>query len=251
MMRLFNTRSLRFGTMNDNGCGRFAYQAGLCTKADVASLTKVGQTEESCSGLKDVRSRWSSWKVKSLSVMLLVLLASGVVWALGRNVAPDAVTKATEGYNVYTGKLAYLTDGKYPGNDEAPGIFQWGNKGILVFELPKPVLISEVRLYVGEYAASYIVTFFLGATLGADGQSRDPEGERKGIVENYDYVTHQWVSLKPEAPMLADYVQLETMGGPEMYEVEILVEEGTSIQPSSWGLVKSRFRRFAHQVSKL
>ena len=179
------------------------------------------------------------WSLAS-GLILFVLLASGVVWALGRNIAPDAVTKATEGYNKYTGELAYLTDGKYPGNDEEAGIFQWGNKGILVFELPEPVVILEVRIRVGEYAASYIGTFFLGAKLSADGQSRDPEGERKEEVENYDYVTHQWVSLKPETPVLADYVQLETMGGPEMYEVEILVEDGTSVEPCSWGWIKSR-----------
>jgi hypothetical protein len=172
------------------------------------------------------------------------ILLGGVVWAIGlRNVAPDAVTKATEGYNLYTGELATLTDGKYPGNDESPGIFQWGNKGILVFELPEPMAISEVRVCVGENEAPYIVTFFLGAKLSADGQSQDPEGERKGIVENYEFRTHQWVSLKPESPIVADYVQLEVMNGPEMYEIEIWVEdETTPVRPSSWGLVKSRFK---------
>ncbi|OPX25550.1 MAG: hypothetical protein B1H02_01200 [Candidatus Latescibacteria bacterium 4484_107] len=172
------------------------------------------------------------------------VLLVGVVWAIGlRNVAPDAVTKATEGYNFYTGDLAYLTDGKTPDNDESPGIFQWGNKGLLVFELSEPVAISEVRVCVGDNPAWYIVTFFLGAKLGPDGQSQDPEGEQKGIVENFDFLTHQWVSLKPESPVVADYVQLETMNGPEMYEVEIWVEdETTPVRPSSWGLVKSRFK---------
>jgi hypothetical protein len=46
------------------------------------------------------------------------------------------------------------------------------------------------------------------------------------------------VSLKPESPIVADYVELEVMNGPEMYEVEILIDP---IQPSSWGLVKARF----------
>ena len=167
------------------------------------------------------------------------ILLVGVVWATGlRNVAPDAVTKATEGYNFYTGELATLTDGKHPDNDESPEIFQWGNKGILVFELPEPVSISEVRVRVGENAAPYIATFYLGAKLGAGGQARDPEGERKGILENYEFRTHQWVSLKPESPVMADYIELEVMNGPEMYEVEILIDP---IQPSSWGLVKARF----------
>ena len=172
------------------------------------------------------------------------LLLAGGVWATGlRNVGPDAVTKATEGYNLYTGELATLTDGRHPDNDESPGIFQWGNKGLLVFELPVPVSISEVRVRVGENAAPYIATFYLGAKLGADGQARDPEGERKEIVENYEFGTHQWVSLKPESPIVADYVELDTMNGPEMYEVEIWVEDGTTpVQPSSWGLVKARFK---------
>ena len=184
------------------------------------------------------------WRLRSPILLGIAgLLLAGVVWAAGlRNVAPDAVTKATEGYNFYTGELAYLTDGKHPGNDESPEIFQWGNKGILVFELPEPVSISEVRICVGENAAPYAVTFSLGTKLGADGQSKDPEGERKGTVENYDFATHQWVSLKPESPVVADYVELDTMNGPEMYEVEIWVEdETTPVQPSSWGLVKTQF----------
>ena len=228
--RSLNRRSLRFGIVNDEGC------SGFSPKAD------AGRTGGPGLDPNDSQSRWNAWKVKSLSVVLFVVLAGGAAWALGRNIAPDAVTKATEGYNLYTGELTYLTDGKVPDNDEAPGVFQWGNKGILVFELPEPVAISEVRICVGEHAAPYIVTFFSGAKLGADGQSQDPEGERKGIVENYDYVTHQWVSLKPETPVVADYVELETMNGPEMYEVEILIEDGTTpVQPSSWGLIKTRF----------
>lgn len=228
IMKFLNERSLHCSMVNGDGC------------SDFPPIADPGQTGL---GLNDRRNRWHSWKVKLLSVLLFVLLAVGVAWALGRNIAPDAVTKATEGYNLYTGELAYLTDGRHPDNDEAPGVFQWGNKGIIVFELLEPVAISEVRLYVGDHPASYIGTFFLGAKLGADGQSRDPKGERKGIVENYDFMTHQWVRLKPEVPVYADYVQIETMGGPEMYEVEILVEDGTLVQPSAWGLVKARFRR--------
>ena len=172
------------------------------------------------------------------------ILLVGVVWATGlRNVGPDAVTKATEGYNFYTGELASLTDGRHPDNDESPEVFQWGNKGILVFELQEPLAITEVRVRVGENAAPYIATFYLGAKLGADGQARDPEGERKEIVENYEFRTHQWVSLKPESPIVADYVELDMMNGPEIYEVEIWVEdETTPVRPSSWGLVKSRFK---------
>ncbi len=180
------------------------------------------------------------WRFRSQILLGIAgLLLTGVVWAGGlRNVAPDAVTKATEGYNLYTGELATLTDEKYPDNDESPEIFQWGNKGILVFELAEPLAITEVRVRVGENAAPYIATFYFGAKLGAGGQARDPEGERKEIVENYEFRTHQWVSLKPESPVVADYVELETMNGPEMYEVEILIDP---IQPSSWGLVKARF----------
>ena len=173
--------------------------------------------------------------------LCLILVTIGIVWAPTRNVAPDAVTKATQGSNVYWGELVYLTDGKYPGNDDSPGVFQWGNKGIVVFELPEPVPIVEIRVYVGENPASFIATFFLGTRLAADGLSHDPEGERKGYIENYGFLTHQWVSLKSEVSIVADYVELETIGGPEMYEVEILAEDGTSVQLSSWGFIKSRF----------
>ena len=180
-------------------------------------------------------------KMLWISVIGVILGTAGVVWALTRNVAPDAITKATEGYNTYTGELAYLTDGKFPGNDDAPGIFKWNNKGFIIFELPDAVPVSEVRINIGEKAGPYTVIFFLGAKLSEDGQTRNPEGEDQGYAFNYDYATHQWVSLKPDAPIVADYVQLDTMGSPDIYEVEILAEEGTSIQPASWGWIRSRF----------
>ena len=175
-----------------------------------------------------------------ISVIAITLAAAGAVWALTRNVAPDAVTKATEGYNTYTGELAYLTDGKVPQNDEAPGVFKWANKGFLIFELPYPVSISEVRINVGESSGPYTVTFFLGAKLSADGQTRSPEGVEQGYIANYDYATHQWVSLKPDTPIIADYVQLDTIGSPDIYEMEILAEDNTSVQTTSWGWIRSR-----------
>ena len=176
-----------------------------------------------------------------ISVIGVILGTVGVVWALTRNVAPDAITKATEGYNTYTGELAYLTDGKFPGNDDAPGIFKWDNKGFIIFELAQPVPISEVRINIGESAGPYTITFFLGAKLSEDGQTRNPEGEDQGYVLNYDQTPHQWVSLKPDVPIVADYMQLDTFGSPDIYEVEILAEEGTSVQPASWGWIRSQF----------
>ncbi|MFH1006490.1 MAG: hypothetical protein V1800_03165 [Candidatus Latescibacterota bacterium] len=192
------------------------------------------------------------WRFRSLMVVGIVgVLFAGIVWAIGLlNVAPDAVTKATEGYNLFTGELASLTDGQYPGNDASPGMVQWGNKGFLVFELPEPAVISEVRVCVGGNAAPYEATFFLGAKLGPDGQARVPEGEKVGEGVNYNYTdysvdpTYGWETLKPEIPpVTADYVQLSTESGPEIYEVEIWVEDGTTaVRKSSWGGVKFRFK---------
>ena len=69
-----------------------------------------------------------------------VLLAAAVLSASGSSIAPDAVTRATEG-NSYTGQLDCLTDGLTPDNSDGAAVFAWPTKGNLVFQFdaPRPV----------------------------------------------------------------------------------------------------------------
>ena len=57
---------------------------------------------------KGVLGRIAAWS-------LLVAVGLG---ATGVNIAPDAMTRATQGYNEYEGDTAVLTDGLYPGNGD-------------------------------------------------------------------------------------------------------------------------------------
>ena len=60
---------------------------------------------------------------------LLLVLSAVWLWAAGANIAPDAVTRATQGYNTYAGELAFLTDGLTPDNSDRAGVFAWPTKG--------------------------------------------------------------------------------------------------------------------------
>ena len=87
---------------------------------------------------------------KRMSWGLLALVALGAfAWASERNIAPDALTRATQGYNQYEGELNWLSDGIYPDNNAGASAFVWPNKGNLVFEFAAPYKVFGLRLRVG------------------------------------------------------------------------------------------------------
>ncbi|HID11600.1 MAG TPA: hypothetical protein EYP17_09925 [Candidatus Latescibacteria bacterium] len=174
-------------------------------------------------------------------VVVFSAVAVGLAWATLRNVAPDAVTKATT-YNPYEGDISVLTDGKYPGNDPNPASFRWLSKGILAVELPKPMELKEFRVYVGEEAGGYKVRAYLGGKLNSNGLGRSPEGELKAEVEDASYATDTWMALKFPPRTVADNLEFWTFGAAEFYEVQILAAYEEAVEGSTWGNVKAAFR---------
>ena len=176
---------------------------------------------------------------------MFVLLGTGVVLGGLRNLAPDAVTRATQGYNIYEGDMAYLADGKYPGNSDAPGAFTWLNKGNLVFTFVQHEEIVKLRLFVGEDAGAYQATAYRGARFGEDGQTRTAGATVVARAENFDFVTNDWVELIFPTGTKTDYIELATNQGATFYEIEILGTEGniTRVESYTWGGVKARMKK--------
>ncbi len=173
---------------------------------------------------------------------LACLAGVGVVAANLRNLAPDAITRATEGYNEHEGEIALLTDGRHPDNDGAAGVFVWPNKGNLTFALPRPEQVSSLRIYVGDDAGAYQATAYGGASYGDEGQTVTEGATVSARVTNFDFATNAWVDLAFPAGTTTDYIELSTSQGAQFYEIEIWADGQvvTGVRPQTWGEVKAR-----------
>lgn len=184
----------------------------------------------------------SNQNVAMTLAALALLGVVGVVAGSLRNLAPDAITRATEGYNTHEGETALLTDGRHPGNDGVAQAFIWPNKGNLTLALPRPEEVSKLRIYVGDDAGAYQATAYIGASYGDDGQTVAEGATVSARVTNFDFATNAWVDLPFPAGATTDYIELSTSQGAEFYEIEIWAEGQviTRVRPQTWGEVKVR-----------
>ncbi|MBT4098059.1 MAG: hypothetical protein HOE86_10470 [Gemmatimonadetes bacterium] len=173
----------------------------------------------------------------TISVCLLI---TGATFAIsGRNVAPDAVTRATT-WNSHVGEFSTLSDGQIPSTDSAAPPFIWETKGILVFEWSEPVFLDSMRIYVGDVGNNYQVRAYLGGRLDETGTLREPEGQQTALLNIDDRVVDQWVEVSFAAGTQADNIELWSLGPTVFYEVEILApaSDETSVRPLSWSQIK-------------
>lgn len=171
---------------------------------------------------------------------LLSLLAIPLLRAASRNIAPDAVSRATT-WNRYEGDLATLHDGKVPPQESQP--FAWKTKGVLVFAWPEVLPLEKVRLYVGEQGSNYQVRAFVGGVLDDTGSTRDPEGELTAMVDDHSRAANQWVEIPFPEGTLADNIELWSLGSAIFHEVEIQIRQpDTAVQTLSWGRIKGELR---------
>jgi len=166
----------------------------------------------------------------------IVLVLLSLAFASGQNLAPDAVTRATD-WNEYEGDLSVLSDGKHPENSTDPEVFIWPIKGILIFELEHPVELVQVRIYVGEESGGYILSAYLGGHA-EDSGGRDPEGELIANIENAEYVMNGWTVLGLPPGTVVDNLELSTIGEAHFYEIELLGPEPTGLELTTWGRMK-------------
>ena len=173
---------------------------------------------------------------------LLLALSAVWLWASGVNIAPDAVTRATRGYNTFAGELAFLTDGLTPDNSERAGVFAWPTKGNLIFQFAAPRSVTGLRLRVGADAGSYGAFAYLGAEFGESGQTETTDESLVADAYDFDFQADTWVNLIFSAVTETDYIELMTQSGAEFYEIEILAAapEPTVVRALSWGQIKQR-----------
>ena len=173
---------------------------------------------------------------------LLLVLSAVWLWASGANIAPDAVTRATQGYNTYAGELAFLTDGLTPDNSDRAGVFAWPTKGNLIFQFDTPRSVAGLRLRVGADAGSYGALAYLGAEFGESGQTETTDESLVADAYDFDFQADTWVELIFPAVAETDYIELMTQSGAEFYEIEILAAapEPTVVRALSWGQIKQR-----------
>ena len=177
-----------------------------------------------------------------LWLLALGLCPGGSVWlqASSRNLAPDAVSRATT-WNSYTGELATLQDGIYPPQEATP--FFWQTKGILTFAWQGELPLEKVRIYVGDIGNNFQLRAYRGGHLDDTGTVREPEGERTALLEENSRLTDQWVEIPFGEGILSDNLELHALGSVVIYEVEIYVRtEDTAVERLGWGQVKVQHR---------
>ncbi len=176
-----------------------------------------------------------------LLVALCLLPVQAWLQATSRNLAPDALSRATT-WNSYTGELAALSDGKYP-PAEADAFF-WQTKGILTFSWSEQLPLERIRIFVGDIGNNFQLRAYRGGQLDDTGTVREPEGQRSALLEENSRVTAQWVEIPFPGEVLADNIELHALGSVVIYEVEILVRTGdTAVERLAWGQVKARGAR--------
>ncbi len=176
-------------------------------------------------------------------IVAVSLLAYTLLSATGRNVAPDAVTRATV-WNRYEGDLAFLGDGKVPPLDADAQALVWQGGGVLVFEWDEALPLEKVRVYIGEIGNNYEVRAYLGGRLDESGAIREPEGVQTARVEDNARVVGQWTEVFFPEGTVADNMELVALGSITFYEVEIYArgEHATAVENADWGRVKMAHR---------
>jgi len=175
-------------------------------------------------------------------LLAALCLFPGNLWvqAASRNLAPDAISRATT-WNSYTGELALLSDGLYP-PAQAEAFF-WQTKGILTFSWQEELPLEKLRIFVGEIGNNFQVRTYRGGRLDDTGTVREPEGERTALLEENSRLTDQWVEVPFPAEVLADNIELRALGSVVIHEVEIYARTSdTAVERLGWGRVKVQQR---------
>jgi len=173
-----------------------------------------------------------------ISAIVALLLFLG---AASRNIAPDAVTRATI-WNSHEGDLAVLVDGKVPPDTDALP-FTYKTKGILVFAWAEPLQLEKLQIYVGTIGNNYQVRAYLGGHLDETGTLREPEGVQTALREENARAVNQWIEIYFPPDTTADNLELWTLGPTVFYEVEIYVHspDATAVERLSWGKTKAEY----------
>ena len=179
------------------------------------------------------------WTVRMRMVISAIVALFFFLGAASRNIAPDAVTRATI-WNSHEGDPDVLGDGKVPQDADARP-FTWKTKGILVFAWEEPRRLEKLRIYVGAIGNNYQVRAYLGGRLDETGTLREPEGVQTALIEENARAVNQWIEIYFPPDTTADNLELWTLGPTIFYEVEIYVHspDVTAVERLRWGKIKA------------
>lgn len=170
-----------------------------------------------------------------------LLTIASLVWSARRNIAPDAVTRATT-YNIPEGDPRGLIDGFYPGHGTDPKAVHWLGKGIVTLEWERVLPVAMIRVFSGETAGIYTVRVYRGGHLIDEGTTRDPEGELVTQVLVNETMPNGWTEINMPSNTTGDNIEFWIIGGADLYEIEIVVDDPqvTAVERTTWGKVKVR-----------
>ena len=161
-----------------------------------------------------------------ITVLMVIAAEEKNPWVKGP--LPDALTRATDsGYAEYEGKLEHLYDGRIPGGLRRARPLYWNLRGVFLIVFKKPVVLKELKCYVGEDDGIFQVKGFLGGEILSDGTG-NIGGVKKFEIKNVERKKNSWVSFTLSEPDTVDNIQFWTMDSCDIYELRaVTVNDST------------------------
>jgi hypothetical protein len=162
-------------------------------------------------------------------IAAFVVGAAAPEYSARSDITPDAVTMATT-RNLWTGEVAWLTDGRTPDTDPGAGALKWEGVGLVAVSWSDTVRIERIRVYLGDMTR-YRVFGYLG---GHFNQRGDRVGVETAVYGREDMVSAEktgWydISFPPETPI--DNLSFQVIDGAAIYEIQILGPDDESHKP--------------------
>lgn len=161
---------------------------------------------------------------------LVVVLAALETFAV-RDITPDAITMATT-RNLWTGDVAWLTDGRTPDEDPDAPAFEWEWIGLLAVSWPDTVRLAKIRVYLGEME-HYRVFGYAGGSTTEDGLRVDVETAAYGREDVVPSGSTGWYDIPCDPEFPVDNISFQVIGGAVIYEIRFLGPDGASVRPGT------------------
>ena len=134
--------------------------------------------------------------------------------------------------NLWTGDVAWLTDGRTPDeNPDAPA-FEWEWIGLLAVSWPDTVRLATIQVYLGEME-HYRVFGYAGGSTTEDGLRVDVETAAYGREDVVPSAITGWYDIPCDPEFPVDNISFQVIGGAVIYEIRFLGPDGASVRPGT------------------
>jgi hypothetical protein len=173
-----------------------------------------------------------------LASLFLALVPTGALATM--DLTPDAVTMATT-RNLWTGDVAWLTDGRTPDEDPHALAFEWNWIGLLAVSWPDTVRLASIRVYLGKMG-QYRIYGYAGGHFTEEGYRVGADTAVFGLADSVPAGSSGWYDIPCEPEFSVDNISFQVIGGATIYEMQFLGPNGTTIQPEEMTRRRSRHR---------